>query len=181
MDKSDTNDLQHLAQTIRDALHTGQKLGATVWHHYFAAGEALIAAEEQVSKGQWKKWLRASCLLSGRTAFRYMQVTRHRELIEAALAEGKEMSLNAALRLISKQNGTGKPQSKPRKNRSFDTPPSFDKTLTKILHTALSHLAQSQDIQALNALSGIARVHSDFHSLAICVVGADKKQERRAA
>jgi hypothetical protein len=102
MDQPKSLDLEHLAHEIRKALNASQQAGATVWHRRFEAGEALIAAESQVPAGEWKKWLRANCFLSVRTAFRYVQLARKRDEIEAILAEGKELSLNAAIRRFSK-------------------------------------------------------------------------------
>jgi hypothetical protein len=65
--------------------------------------------------------------------------------------------------------------------------------LTAAFRTALSHLAaadapqtsrpvaQSQELAALNALRGIARIHAEFHDLTVGIQATEKARRRRAA
>jgi hypothetical protein len=110
--------LSALANRIRDAHQAvGRALGS-VLELAMVAGDALIAAHDQVNHGEWGRWLRRNCELGGRTAQVYMQLARHRELIEANPQRSADLSLSGALRLIgdSKEapvqpRKTGKPSS----------------------------------------------------------------------
>jgi hypothetical protein len=95
-----TSVLDQLAHRIREAQQAVQTAGATVLRHALEAGDDLIEAQSRVSTN-WKKWLRDNCFLSVRTAQLYQQLARHREEIEAAIAQAGELSLRAACRLIT--------------------------------------------------------------------------------
>jgi len=78
------------------------------------AGDALTAAKLQVPEGEWRRWLRANCFLSVRTAELYRQLAAHREQIEAELERVADLSLRAARRLImvkrKREEGDGEPK-----------------------------------------------------------------------
>jgi hypothetical protein len=95
--------LDELARRVRDARKAAQEAGATVLHRYLDAGDALNEAQKRVTTG-WKKWLKQDCSLSVRTAFLYQQLANHRAEIEvhAATEQAGDLSLRAAVRLISK-------------------------------------------------------------------------------
>lgn len=90
--------LAQLVECIRAAHHAAQQAGCNALHHALDAGEALIAAREQVPTG-WKRWLADNCAMPLRTAMLYVQLAKHRKKIEAYL-DG--LSLRGALRLIAK-------------------------------------------------------------------------------
>jgi hypothetical protein len=94
-------ELDQLARRIRESRKAAQKAGVTALHHILDAGDALNAAQAQVSTG-WKRWLRDNCSLSVRTALLYQQLANHREEIEAEISQAGELSLRSARRLISK-------------------------------------------------------------------------------
>jgi hypothetical protein len=98
---SDEPILDRLARRIREEQQAVQAAGATVLRHALEAGDALIEAQSRVTTN-WKKWLRDNCFLCVRTAQLYQQLARHREDIEAAIAQAGDLSLRAACRLISK-------------------------------------------------------------------------------
>jgi hypothetical protein len=93
--------LDDLARRIRESRQAAQQAGAAVLHHSLDAGDALNAAQARVSTG-WKRWLKNNCFLSVRTALVYQQLARHRDEIEAAIGQAGELSMRAALRLITK-------------------------------------------------------------------------------
>jgi hypothetical protein len=109
--KSPQDQLDELTATILAALDAAQEARCHAWHNIFSAGDALLSAQEHVSTN-WKQWLREHCSLSVRTAFRYMQLARHRAEIEAAIKENGELSLRAALQLIAEPHGTKGPKAK---------------------------------------------------------------------
>jgi hypothetical protein len=83
------------------AAHTGVEHAAhNFLEHAMGAGDALIQAKKQVGHGGWLKWLRDRCNLSEDTAERYMLLARHRQQLEANSARVRNLSFNAALRLI---------------------------------------------------------------------------------
>jgi hypothetical protein len=94
-------ELGRLARRIRASRHAAQEAGAALLHHVLDAGDALNEAQEQVPTG-WKRWLKDNCFLSVRTAFVYQRLAHHREEIETVLSQAGELSMRAALRLISK-------------------------------------------------------------------------------
>jgi hypothetical protein len=106
-----TQDLPALAQQIREAHSAVQKAGAALLHHAMAAGDALITAQVKVT-GNWKTWLREHCFLGVRTALIYVRLARHRAIIEAELGRAGDLSLRAALRLITKPKTAGESKKK---------------------------------------------------------------------
>jgi hypothetical protein len=94
--------LDDLARRIRESRQAARQAGAAVLHHSLDAGDALNEAQARVSSG-WKRWLKDNCFLSVRTALVYQQLARHRDEIEAAIGQAGELSMRAALRLITKQ------------------------------------------------------------------------------
>jgi hypothetical protein len=98
--------LEGLARRIRDGLVAARKDRCNALHHDLAVGDALNAAQSCVSTG-WKRWLREHCFLSVRTAMLYQQLARHRAEIEAEIERVGELSLRAAMRLITKPSPRG--------------------------------------------------------------------------
>jgi hypothetical protein len=93
--------LDELAARICSGLKAAAEARCHAWHHHLDIGDALIEAQERVSIG-WKRWLRTNCALSVRSAFRYAQLARQRDKIEAEIqATGGALSMRAALRLIT--------------------------------------------------------------------------------
>jgi len=119
--------LAELAQRVCDALHASDRDRCNALHHDLDAGDALIAAQRQVVAPGWKRWLKSNCFLSVRTAMLYMQLARHREEIEAEIGRVGDLSLRAAVRLISK------PADKPDKPKRPDPHKAADAELTKWL------------------------------------------------
>jgi hypothetical protein len=70
-------------------------------HSALDAGDALVTVQDLTVGCSWSRWLRENCCMSRRTALVYMQLSRHREEIEAAIDAGKCLSLRAALRLVT--------------------------------------------------------------------------------
>jgi len=114
---ADISVLDQLALRIREAQQAVQTAGATALRHALEAGDALIEAQSRVTTN-WKKWLRDNCFLSVRTAQLYQQLARHREEIEAAIAQAGELSLRAACRLITPPR-SNKPKRTKTKNDAF--------------------------------------------------------------
>jgi hypothetical protein len=97
--------LQQLAAEARDEIRLGDEAGATMLHHYMAAGDAIEKALQRVS-GNKKVWLRENGFVV-RTAFLYVRLARHREQIEAEMSRlSTKLSLRAAQKLI----GSSKPK-----------------------------------------------------------------------
>jgi hypothetical protein len=68
--------------------------------HAISAGDLLLEAKAQLKHGQWLPWLE-SCGLSERTAQRYIRLARNREAIEAKSDNVSDLSVSAALALVS--------------------------------------------------------------------------------
>ena len=119
--------LAELAQRVRAALHASDRDRCNALHHDLDGGDALIEAQRQVVAPNWKCWLKNNCFLSVRTAMLYMQLARHREEIEAEIRRVGDLSLRAAVRLISK------PVDKPDKPKRPDPHKAADAELTKWL------------------------------------------------
>jgi hypothetical protein len=94
-----TVDLDELTATIRTALEGAEHAAHSLLEHALTAGDALIQAKKQVGRG-WLKYLRERINRSEDTAERYMLLARHRQLFETDSARVRNLSLNAALRLI---------------------------------------------------------------------------------
>jgi Protein of unknown function (DUF3102) len=98
-----SNSLAILASRIK-AEH--EAIGAAlknIVHHAIEAGELLIEAKKQFTKhGEWLPWLADHCLLTERTAQRYMRIAHNRATIEAKSDTGvSDLSLNGALALLT--------------------------------------------------------------------------------
>jgi hypothetical protein len=104
-------------------------------------GDALIAAQKHIlsevpsplREAQWGAWLHVNFSLSERTAQLYMQLARHRAKVEAEIEQMGDLSLRAALRLISKP--TGKPRAK-----TPDLITALNKATDTEITAALAHL-----------------------------------------
>jgi hypothetical protein len=64
-------------------------------------GGGLREAQKQVDLGKWERWLEDNFALSKRSAQRFMQLAEHRAEVEAELAASPDLSLRAAVRLIT--------------------------------------------------------------------------------
>jgi hypothetical protein len=104
--------LNELAHFIRTALQTSRQDRCNALHRDLNVGDALIDAQNRVSTG-WKRWLRENCFLSVRTAMLHMQLARHHAEIEAEIERVGELSLRAAVRLISKPSKKAPKSHKP--------------------------------------------------------------------
>ena len=103
--------LDELAAQIRTALQVSRQDRCNALHRDLDIGDMLIEAQAQVAIG-WKRWLRENCFLSVRTAMLYQQLARHRAEVEAEIERVGELSLRAAIRLITKP--AAKKESKPK-------------------------------------------------------------------
>jgi hypothetical protein len=93
-------DLAGLATCIRTE-HRAVGLATTnMLEHALRAGDALLAAKQQVAEGGWELWVRKHCDLSLRCAQVYMQLAAARPQIEAQAQHAAPHSLRAALKLI---------------------------------------------------------------------------------
>jgi hypothetical protein len=95
-------DRQALIEIIKTA-HQG--VGAAARHalqQAFTAGAALLKLKQQVNHGEWGNYLDRHCELNTRTADVYMQLAKHRQLIEANTQHAANLSLRGALKLIPK-------------------------------------------------------------------------------
>src|SRR5262245_15217120 len=66
--------LKVLVPLIKEELEAGDEAGI---EHYRHAGEMLLEAREQVSRGSWGPWLGKNFELSKSTAFKYMRLASH--------------------------------------------------------------------------------------------------------
>jgi hypothetical protein len=83
--------------------------------HAMAAGDLLIQAKKQLKHGQWLPWLEQHCKISDRTAQRYIQLARHRSLLEANPSSVADLTLQGALELISApRTSAGRSEGNPR-------------------------------------------------------------------
>jgi hypothetical protein len=98
---TEINVLERLAERIRAALEAAWQDRCNALHRALDIGDALIEAQDRVSCG-WKKWLADNVSLSVRTALLYTRLARHRDEVERQIGEIGELSLRAAVRLISK-------------------------------------------------------------------------------
>ncbi len=71
--------------------------------HGMAAGDLLIEAKTQVPHGQWGKWFEENCAMSSRSGQLYMQLAKHRNIIEKEQAKSAmgvaDLTLNEAAAL----------------------------------------------------------------------------------
>lgn len=78
--------LSELARTVRDEDARAIAAAGAVIHHAIAAGDALLAAKEQVPRGQWQKWLRENCCepdaqYASSRLYTYMRMALNRDLV----------------------------------------------------------------------------------------------------
>jgi hypothetical protein len=97
--------LADLARVICEALKAAHQARRNALRLELKAGDALIEVQERVPAGEFEWWLKHNCSLSVRTAQLYMQLARHRDVVEDAMARNGELSLRAARKLISTPKG----------------------------------------------------------------------------
>jgi hypothetical protein len=102
--------LDELAGIIRDEIQNTRTALSNALDSAMNAGDALIEAQQKVKsarlRGGWKAWLKFNCPTARSTAQLYMQLARHRAVIEAAIQRNEiDSSLRAARRLISSPKG----------------------------------------------------------------------------
>jgi hypothetical protein len=100
--------LPQLAAKVRAAHQAMREATRVTLRAVLDAGDALTAAKPQVPEGEWRRWLRANCFLSVRTAELYRQLAANREQIETELERVTDLSLRAARRLITKRTTTAR-------------------------------------------------------------------------
>ena len=101
-------DLDDLAETIVTAQRAVEQMAGSLLSHAMVAGDALIEAKRQISRGQWGDYLRHRCDgLGERCAQVYMQLARRRTEIDGLIRRGSaDLSLAAALQHIKKNPPT---------------------------------------------------------------------------
>jgi len=110
--KSDA--LSELARQVHASHCQVGRAAADVLKYALACGDLLVTAKSRVAHGQWLPWLRRDCDLSERTANAYMQLVRHRQVLEANPQRAANLSLRAALRLVPKSGDrTPRPAKRP--------------------------------------------------------------------
>jgi hypothetical protein len=80
--------LKVLIPMIQSELQQGNSAGQ---EHYRRAGEMLIEAKDQVSHGQWSRWLTKNFDLSIRTAQDYMRWAREHDQMRGGAAHYRSM------------------------------------------------------------------------------------------
>lgn len=90
--------LGELAATAEREHALVMQAGQSMVLHAIAAGEALLAAREQVPLGEWEAWVKANSGLGVGNANIYMRIARHQERVR----ESGVLSINAARRLLRK-------------------------------------------------------------------------------
>jgi hypothetical protein len=111
------DNLDALAKEVCKHLQASAIAAQNFLEHALAVGNALIRAKEQIQHGEWLPWLK-SFDLSPDTAERYMKLARHRDELNSARV--RNLSLSAALKLVTKPQPA---DSKPKKRKaatSFD-------------------------------------------------------------
>ena len=101
MDKERSRHLAALAEKVRNA---DQRARLSMSHALDAAldaGDALIAARRLVAHGGWADWLGQHCGVSIRMANNYIRLAENRALIDANRKRVSEMSIRAALKLLT--------------------------------------------------------------------------------
>jgi hypothetical protein len=119
-------DLDTLAGTVRAEHVAVIHAAANVLHHAICAGDALIAAQEPVSKN-WERWLAENCDLKLRTSQVYMQLARRRSKIETQAQHAAPLTLGGALKLLA----GGQPAGPKAPGRIKPRPAGKKKTLSK--------------------------------------------------
>jgi hypothetical protein len=132
-----SQDLPDLALQVRAHLQASRRDRCNALHHDLDAGDALIKAQERVSSG-WKRWLKDNCFLSVRTAMLYMRLARHREEIEAEIERAGDLSLRAAVRLISTPKKTEDTDGENNGEGNAPTPNSAGVKIARVMFDRLS-------------------------------------------
>jgi Protein of unknown function (DUF3102) len=81
--------------------------------HAITAGKLLIEAKDKLDHGQWLPWIRENCLISARTASRYMRLARHAPDLESKSANVADLTVEQAFTLISKATDPDNPEVPP--------------------------------------------------------------------
>jgi hypothetical protein len=178
-------DLNEIARRVRDAIAAAKAAHVTALHSALDAGNALIEAQAQVPRGQWRRWLKDNCLLSERTALLYVQLAHHRQDIETEISRVPELSLRAARRLIAKPKPKSPKSSKASKPTAAAPPPALARKLTKAFKLSLSLAGSTNEDDRALALAGLVGIQSllvghghDLHDL---VIGVREKPARSSA
>jgi Protein of unknown function (DUF3102) len=106
---SQARPLATLAREACDTIVHIHKTGGELLQLVMSLGGTLIEARDQVSPGQWGRWLSEHCEMSERLAQSYMQLARNRSLVETNPQSSAGLSIDAALRYVRKIIGTTKP------------------------------------------------------------------------
>src|SRR5262245_51141298 len=114
---AEIDDLDALAKEVSKHLQATTAAAQNFLEHALAAGDALIRAKAQVKHGDWLKWLK-SCDLSADTAKRYMKRARHRDELNSARV--RNLSLSAALKMVTKPQPANPKPTKKTTAASFD-------------------------------------------------------------
>ncbi len=94
--------LAELAKAINAEHQAAERTARKAIEHARDAGECLLLAKAQVEHGQWLPWLSSNCpALSARTARAYMQLSRNWGTLETKTAESANLSIDAALKLLT--------------------------------------------------------------------------------
>ena len=97
-------DLDDLADRIRQAHDDIRRVSANALALALAAGDLLIEAKIHVPPKKWSFWLRKNCFMGRSTARLYVQLAQHRTEIEDEISRFPDLSLRAARRLITAKN-----------------------------------------------------------------------------
>jgi hypothetical protein len=141
--KEQSKHLAALAEKVRNAdkrvrLSMSHALDAAL-----AAGVALIAARPLIAHGSWAIWLDQHCGVSERMANNYIRLADNRALIDANRKHVSEMSIRAALKLLTKRS-----EQRVRKTKS-----PVPEKITQSLKLALSTDKPGEAIAALAAIN----------------------------
>jgi DNA-binding transcriptional regulator YiaG len=88
--------LADLAQTANSEAQLAFEAGTAMIQHAINAGEALLAAKQQVPRGQWEDWLTENFERSMSVARQSMRIARHKQIV----IEGQATNFKGALRLL---------------------------------------------------------------------------------
>jgi predicted transcriptional regulator len=90
--------LGELAETYKREHGLTLEAGASMVTHAIHAGEALLAAKQQIPHGKWLKWLESN-FGSGSMpqAYRYMRIAQYRDMTSSASEIGEAIELTRGL------------------------------------------------------------------------------------
>jgi Protein of unknown function (DUF3102) len=98
-----SNSLADLAARIRQEHEAAVAALNSAVVHAMTAGDLLIEAKAQVPHGSWRGWVADNCKLSERSIRLYMQLAKHRGIVEKELAKSAmgvaDLTLNEAAAL----------------------------------------------------------------------------------